>query len=349
MEKLMDNLISLIYRVALNVLPCQELLEGVRRLLDADFTALVVPGQTPVVVPADTAEPAPREMTAEQAIASPALQNALRATRERVYFAEAAPNPLPWHRLAIAMDADEADAGFVVCLRPAHRRPFDAQARQLGERLNRHFAAARALARQLMPQRVSHQMLNRLHFAFLCVDDAGQLLCCDEQMNAVLSDGRSLHLGTGGLATPSPAETRQLRQLLRDALAPTGAQSGFLQINVPGESVPLNALVMPAEGSGFSLPAGRTAAWVILCNQDGLQEEQLAIQAKTYGLTEAEARLVRQLLKGLNVQGCAEALEVSPNTVRWHLKRVFQKTGVTSQTELIRVLLACPVFSIRQK
>ena len=133
------------------------------------------------------------------------------------------PNPLPWHRLAIAMDTDEPDAGFVVCLRPDHRGPFDLQARHLGERLNRHFAAARALARQLMPQRVSHQMLNRMHFAFLCVDDTGQMLCCDEQMHAVLNDGRSLHLGTGGLATQSPVETRQLRQLLRDALAPTGA------------------------------------------------------------------------------------------------------------------------------
>ena len=48
------------------------------------------------------------------------------------------------------------------------------------------------------------------------------------------------------------------------------------------------------------------------------------------------------LLSGLSLGDAAEALAITGNTARTHLKRVFAKTGVSRQSELIRVLVTGP-------
>ncbi len=52
-------------------------------------------------------------------------------------------------------------------------------------------------------------------------------------------------------------------------------------------------------------------------------------------LTRREHEVVRLLRSGLRVGGIAECLSLSPYTVRNHLKRIFRKTGVKSQGELL--------------
>ena len=51
-------------------------------------------------------------------------------------------------------------------------------------------------------------------------------------------------------------------------------------------------------------------------------------------LTPAEARLARTL-----AQGQTESAAVSLNTVRTHLKSIFSKTGVSRQSDLVRLIL----------
>ena len=59
-----------------------------------------------------------------------------------------------------------------------------------------------------------------------------------------------------------------------------------------------------------------------------------------YGLTPAEARLTSLLVKGASIATAAEQLEVSQNTAKFHLKAVFEKTGVRRQSQLVRRVLA---------
>jgi DNA-binding CsgD family transcriptional regulator len=58
-----------------------------------------------------------------------------------------------------------------------------------------------------------------------------------------------------------------------------------------------------------------------------------------FGLTAAEARLSAGLARGQNLEELSERYSVSLNTARTHLKRIFNKTGVCSQGELIKLLL----------
>ena len=57
-----------------------------------------------------------------------------------------------------------------------------------------------------------------------------------------------------------------------------------------------------------------------------------------YGLTAAQAAVTAYLFEGQSVEQTAEQLGLSVNTVRSHLKCIFTKCGVHSQTELLHLL-----------
>lgn len=60
-----------------------------------------------------------------------------------------------------------------------------------------------------------------------------------------------------------------------------------------------------------------------------------------YELTAGEARVSCLLAEGRSIEEIAEYLDVSLHTVRAHLKRAFEKTGVSRQAELVKTVLNC--------
>jgi DNA-binding CsgD family transcriptional regulator len=68
----------------------------------------------------------------------------------------------------------------------------------------------------------------------------------------------------------------------------------------------------------------------------GLNRERLQ---QIYGLTPAEARLATLLVEGKRLRTAAADLEISFETARTHLKRIFSKTNSESQADLVRLLL----------
>lgn len=61
--------------------------------------------------------------------------------------------------------------------------------------------------------------------------------------------------------------------------------------------------------------------------------------ATAFGLTEAETRVLVTLANGRSQKDCAQLLEISPATLRTHLKHIFDKTGMRRQSQLISVFL----------
>ena len=57
-----------------------------------------------------------------------------------------------------------------------------------------------------------------------------------------------------------------------------------------------------------------------------------------YGLTRTQVNVVQALVETPGLGPVADALGLSPNTVRAHLKQVFSKCGVRSQSELLQRL-----------
>ncbi len=57
-----------------------------------------------------------------------------------------------------------------------------------------------------------------------------------------------------------------------------------------------------------------------------------------YGFTKAQARLAAKLFNGHTINEAAEALYISVNTARTHMRGIYAKTGVRTQAELLGLL-----------
>ena len=66
---------------------------------------------------------------------------------------------------------------------------------------------------------------------------------------------------------------------------------------------------------------------------------QTAFLKNRFGFTPAEARLVLRLVSGDSLRSAAKALGIQYETVRTHLKSIFQKTGTRRQAELVILLI----------
>jgi DNA-binding CsgD family transcriptional regulator len=71
-----------------------------------------------------------------------------------------------------------------------------------------------------------------------------------------------------------------------------------------------------------------------------LVEERLAMAASAFGLSPSQLRLANKIVDGRSLVEIADEGRVSVNTVRTHLKRMFDKVGVHSQPALVRALLS---------
>jgi DNA-binding CsgD family transcriptional regulator len=72
---------------------------------------------------------------------------------------------------------------------------------------------------------------------------------------------------------------------------------------------------------------------------EGARMPQTAFLKNRFGLTPAEARLVLRLVSGDSLRSAAKALGIKYETVRTHLKSIFQKTGTRRQAELVIVVI----------
>ena len=68
--------------------------------------------------------------------------------------------------------------------------------------------------------------------------------------------------------------------------------------------------------------------------------ERIAMAVQAFGLSPSQTRLAISLLEGQTLANYAVANGVTPNTARTHLKRMFDKVGVSNQVGLVRALVS---------
>ena len=233
----------------------------------------------------------------------------------------------PWATRAAlrAAEAPEGALGGLIAVRPGPARPLDPLAAPPWGR-----AAENALA----------AVLDAVPQAVLLVDARGRLHHANAAGWDLLRQGGGLCLvagreGPGRLAAAWPPATRRLRQLLGRAAFGSG---GWMQLARPGGAPGWPVLAMPLPGMAACplvavLVGGAGAAPAVATLRDA------------FGLTAAQAQVLRCIAAGAGVPGAAAALGLSAETVRTHLARCFDATGVRSQAALAALVARLPQLS----
>lgn len=147
-----------------------------------------------------------------------------------------------------------------------------------------------------------------------------------------------------GLRFFNPANHEALEQA-RQRLRGTQGRQVIVKFTQADDDAPHFAYVVPAAGLPSAMALGLGAAAVagegvcaVVFPAVEATDRLWANLRESFGLTPAETRLAARLKDGLTLKEAASALNVSFNTVRNQLRAVFEKVGLSRQSELIRTL-----------
>ncbi len=246
--------------------------------------------------------------------------------------------------------ADGGTSGHIASHGPLNR-PADSGQKRLFAALAQHLVRAVALQRRLYRLTVGNQcMLNsldELHQGFLLVDAGARPLFVNSLARARLDARDGMHLETGALSASDADGRRALRGLIASCAAETSLAAGGggdIALSRGSGRLPLDVLVTPIqpETAMATIPwtsSQRAVAIVLVSDPETEKEARVEDLRERFGLTPAEAALALEIIKGDGRQATADRLGITVGTARSHLSRIFDKTGVRHQAELVRLLL----------
>ena len=183
------------------------------------------------------------------------------------------------------------------------------------------------------------EALDALRCGVLLTDARGAILHANIAAEHMLREGGPIQGSGGVLRATDPSAGAELRDAIavaaRDeaSIGKTGTAIRLTEQDVP----PMFAHVLPLTGGDLRTRLQPAAVAAIFIGARPDEQEVAEIAAATYGLTPAEARVLASLLSGRTLAETATDLEVASNTVKTHLDRIFTKTGVSRQADLMRL------------
>lgn len=178
--------------------------------------------------------------------------------------------------------------------------------------------------------------------AVLLCDGDGNLLHANHQAQALMQEHGLWRVDAKGrLEWPYalPAALQTLKQNLAElSQCATGVRRvQTLEMRRATDAVLLGLLKL--DGAEHAVAAQQLFA-LFVCSAQSRPVPEVEALRLLFGLTRSEARVARLMAQGIRSEAVAEALGVSVATVNFHLRNLFQKTGVTRQSELVAQVLA---------
>lgn len=184
---------------------------------------------------------------------------------------------------------------------------------------------------------------DRLASSMLFIDPGGRIVHANAAAHAMLAAGNVLRAAPGGrIASNDPNVGEALRQIFDDAGkgdAALGIQGIAFPVvardgeNYVGHVLPLTSGTRAKTGSAFS-----AAAVLVVQKAEFVAPSAPEVIAKTFKLTPTELRVLLAVSEFGGVAEIADDFGISETTVKFHLKSLFDKTGVRRQTELVKLL-----------
>jgi DNA-binding CsgD family transcriptional regulator len=248
------------------------------------------------------------------------------------------------HRLSACILNDGMQELFLGVVRPSDGPKFERSEIGLFESLVPHLRRATRMHRELtradMRWRQVSGVLDRLNAAVVVLDTLGSIVCANRRADEIFASRETVVTDVGRLRMAGGDQEEELEAAITRAISINGAgprpPATMMLIRRHGRT-PLFVLVLPLRACSERI-ARLIPAAVLIISDPERDEPSEAILAQLYGLTRAEAVMLRAVLTGAGLQRAAARLKVSPNTAKTHLARILAKTAAGGQGELIRLI-----------
>lgn len=201
-----------------------------------------------------------------------------------------------------------------------------------------HLARAALLAARYAQSRYEATVndLAALGLAAAAVSSRGRLLACNDRfealMPAVVQDGPR-----GLIVTYQAAHAQVQTYLQRARSTPGSAVGASIPIPATAQHGPTILHVVPVTGVARDVFV-RTACLIVATTTEAQHLLSASLVQGLFDLTPAEARVARDIARGLSVPATAVQGGVAESTIRAQLSAVYAKTGTSRQAELAALL-----------
>jgi DNA-binding CsgD family transcriptional regulator len=185
---------------------------------------------------------------------------------------------------------------------------------------------------------IAGAILDELRFGFVACGIDGSILHANTAARKMMALGSPIRAQNGHLQCTTPKQTDRLlasfasvTQTAATTLPAASVTESICLKTDCGHDDPSIAVVRPLALPNKAKPA--VAVYVMHARNDACGI--VSSVATCLGFTSSEARVIELLVQGQSVEDVAKSLGISKNTVRTHLRKVFSKTGITRQTQLI--------------
>ncbi len=196
--------------------------------------------------------------------------------------------------------------------------------------------------------------LDRLVIGLILYDRLAHPVYINPTAKAIIKNHPALQLHDGELSLINSDDDRNLRQTIVDTaeIDPDDSwkQSVAIGITHPDIDAPLPLLVTPMHAHLITSDLDYEGAKVAVFLTDPNLQQPISVDSlvSVYNLTPTEAQVAISLANGHSIDEIANQSHHSSHTIRSQLKSVFRKTGVSRQSELIKLLLTGP-FAQRRR
>ena len=238
---------------------------------------------------------------------------------------------------------------LLIC-RSRGARDFSQDEKASIQRLRGHVEAALAIESHVSQLAkavsVNTKAIERLSFGVLYLSRSLEVLESNGLADQALEAGELLWLD-GGVLSPGPKANRATRDLLRELHLGVLKHCKRVQIGRSATGKPQYLSVFAVEDAKeLEWLGSKTTRHVAFFSFAGRPSENCRkFLRREYGLTERELEVATQIFLGKSLIQLSDDLNISHETSRSHLRQIFRKLGVNSQTQVALALERLNSFS----
>lgn len=278
----------------------------------------------------------------------PSVTQFATATPSQEYWrlpADVAVKGLSGHHLLVRLDHEGRVIGHADLYRTMDAPEFDAAATGSFLALAPHLARSLALAMRLAAAEARAGSCAQCHdvesFGCALLEDNGSVIEINRTAHDLLTADDGLRISDGRLCAPRAGEDQAIDRRLREVLGDEPFSGPvFVEVPRPSGRRPYVLFMSRIDSSrpafGVRLPRVR----LLIVDTDRGDDVPREVLRALYRLTTTESEVAWHLVNGASLQQAAQRLGIAHNTARHHLERIFAKTGVRRQPDLVRLALS---------
>jgi DNA-binding CsgD family transcriptional regulator/PAS domain-containing protein len=252
------------------------------------------------------------------------------------------------HSLGVSLRHEDGVTTFLGVTRVARRSAFSERDCALVQHIVPHLQRAMLLDRERQASeaqaRAAIAMVDGLPLALMVITRARRVVIANRVAQQLLGAGQGVTISHGVLAFRSPTVKARvddaITRLCGCAVSARSSRSlEVITLSEPGTGPEWIALLSNVPASPMADQASEQAVLLVIHDMGRpLGVEAAALLQQLYGLPPALARLAASLAAGRTLAEAARQHGITAESGRIYLKRIFERIGVSRQSDLVRRL-----------